>query len=56
MNIATVTQGERGFKIMRDNQSPAEFPFVWLSDNDPSERHQINSSIQVLTWEETQCL
>ena len=39
MNIADVTRGERGFTITWDDQSVAEFPFIWLRDNAPDEFH-----------------
>ena len=39
MHIADVTPGERGFIITWDDQSVAEYPFVWLRDNDPGELH-----------------
>ena len=39
MNIADVTRGERGFTITWDDQSVAEFPFIWLRDNDPDDLH-----------------
>jgi gamma-butyrobetaine dioxygenase len=39
MNIADVTRGERSFTISWDDQSVAEFPFIWLRDNDPDELH-----------------
>ena len=39
MNIADVTRGERGFTIRWDDESVAEFPFIWLRDNDPEEFH-----------------
>ncbi len=39
MNIADVTRGERGITITWDDQSEAEFPFIWLRDNDPDELH-----------------
>jgi len=29
MNIANVTQGERGLRIIWNDQATAEFPFVW---------------------------
>ncbi len=39
MKIADVTRGERGFTITWADQSVAEFPFVWLRDNDRDELH-----------------
>ena len=39
MIIADVTRGERGFTITWDDQSVAEFPFIWLRDNDPEDLH-----------------
>ena len=39
MTIADVTRGERGFTITWDDQSVAEFPFVWLRDNAPESFH-----------------
>ena len=39
MTIADVTRGERGFTITWDDQSVAEFPFIWLRDNAPDEFH-----------------
>ena len=39
MNIADVTRGERGFTITWDDQSEAEFPYIWLRDNDPGDLH-----------------
>ena len=39
MKIADVTRGERGFIITWDDRSVAEFPFIWLRDNDRDELH-----------------
>lgn len=39
MNIADVSAGERGFTIIWDDRSVAEYPFIWLRDNDPDELH-----------------
>ena len=39
MNIADVSRGERGFTITWDDWSVAEFPFIWLRDNDPDDLH-----------------
>lgn len=39
MNIADAIAGARGFSITWDDQSSAEFPYVWLRDNDPGDLH-----------------
>ena len=39
MIIADVTRGERALTITWDDQSVAEFPFIWLRDNAPDEFH-----------------
>ena len=39
MNIADVNRGERSLTITWDDQSVAEFPFIWLRDNDPGDLH-----------------
>ena len=39
MNSADVTRGERGFTINWGDRTVAEFPFIWLRDNDPDDLH-----------------
>lgn len=39
MNIANVIQGERGLRIIWDDQLTAALPFVWLPDNDSNDLH-----------------
>ena len=39
MNITNIAPGERGFSITWNDQSVAEYPYVWLRDNDPADLH-----------------
>lgn len=39
MKIAGVEQGERGFTVTWDDRSIAEYPYIWLPDNDPDGFH-----------------
>ncbi len=39
MKIADVSHDERSFTVTWDDRSSAEYPFVWLRDNDPDSFH-----------------
>ncbi|MBU2677849.1 MAG: TauD/TfdA family dioxygenase [Gammaproteobacteria bacterium] len=39
MTTVNITPGKRGFQISWDDRPPAEYPFIWLRDNDPDELH-----------------
>ncbi len=54
MNIADVQRGERDFTITWADQTVAEIPFIWLRDNDPIEKNEVDSLIRVLARETSQ--
>jgi len=39
MTTANIKPGERGFQIIWDGRTAADYPFIWLRDNDPDELH-----------------
>ncbi len=39
MKIANVAHDERGFRVTWDDRSSAEYPYIWLRDNDPGGFH-----------------